>query len=119
MTTIVDPELLAEWNYRREFEGDNNYWDWLSNPPPHICEAILRSFDDPEPGVPEVNPVPTAPKKPTSKNKTFTPSNCPHSVDDPEPGVPEANPIPTAPKTLTGQKKAFIPFDCPRNKAER
>ncbi len=51
MTTIVDRELLAEWNRRRESEGFDNYRDRLSNPPPHISEAILRSFEDPEPGV--------------------------------------------------------------------
>ncbi len=44
MTTIVDCELLAEWNRRRESKGFNNYWDQLSNPPPHISEAILHSF---------------------------------------------------------------------------
>ncbi len=78
MTTIVDPELLAEWNRRRESEGFHNYRDRLSNPPPHISEAILRSFEDLEPGVTEVNPVPTAPKKFTGKNNAFIPSNCPH-----------------------------------------
>jgi hypothetical protein len=103
MTIIVDHELLAEWNRCREFEGDNNYWDRLSNPPPHICEAILHSFDDPEPGFPEVNPVPTAPRSSQAKKKAFIPSDCHHSFDDPEPGVPEANPVPTAPKKLTGQ----------------
>jgi hypothetical protein len=119
MTTIVDCELLVEWNRRREVEGDDNYRDWLSNPAPHICEAILRSFDDPEPGVPKVNPLPTAPKKLTGKKKAFIPSDCPHSFDDPEPGVPEAKPVSTAPKKLTGQKKAFISSNCPRNKAQR
>ncbi len=86
MTTIVNRELLAEWNCCREFKGDNNYRDPLSNPPPHICEAILCSFDDPEPGVPEVNPIPTALKKLTGKKKAFIPSNFSHSFDDPEPG---------------------------------
>ncbi len=78
----------------------------------------MRSFEDPEPGVTDVHPVPTAPKKFTGKNNAFIPSNCPHSFDDPEPGVPEANPVPTAPKKLTGKKKAFIPSNRPRNKAE-
>jgi hypothetical protein len=119
MTTIVDRELLAEWNRSRESEGFDNYRDWLSNPPPHISEAILRSFEDPEPGVTEVNPVPIFPKKFTGKHNAFIPSNRPHSFDDPEPGVPEANPVPTAPKKLTGKKKAFIPSDRPCNKAER
>ncbi len=103
MTTIVDRELLAEWNHRRESKGFDNYWDRLSNPPPHISEAILRSFEDPESGVTEVNPVPTAPKKFTGKNIAFIPSNRPHSFDNPEPGVPEANPAPTAPKKLIGK----------------
>ncbi len=71
MTTIVDRELLAEWNRRRESEGFDNYWDWLSNPPPHISEAILCSFEDPEPGVTEANPVPTAPKKLTGKKESI------------------------------------------------
>jgi hypothetical protein len=79
----------------------------------------LQSFEDPEPGVSEVNLLPTAPKKLTGKKNAFIPSNCPHRFDDPDPGVPEANPIPTAPKKLTGKKKAFIPSDHPRNKAER
>jgi hypothetical protein len=119
MTTIVDHELLAEWNCRRESKGFNNYWDRLSSPPPHISKAILHSFEDPEPGVTEVIPIPTAPKKLTGKKNAFIPSNRPHSFDDPEPGIPEANPIPTAPKKLTGKKKAFIPSNRPRNKAER
>ncbi len=119
MTTIVDRELLAEWNRCRESEGFDNYRDQLSNPPPHISKAILHSFEDPEQGVTEVNPIPTAPKKFTGKNNALIPSNRPHSFDDPEPGVPEANPVPTAPKKLTGKKKACIPSDCPRNKAER
>jgi hypothetical protein len=79
----------------------------------------LHSFEDPEPGVTEVNPVPTAPKKLNGKKNAFILSNCPHSFDDSEPGVPEANPVPTAPKKLTGKKKAFIPSDHPHNKAER
>ncbi len=119
MTTIVDHELLAEWNHRRESKGFDNYWDQLSNPPPHTSEAILGSFEDPEPGVTEVNPIPIAPKKLTGKKNAFIPSNRPHRFDDTEPGAPEANPIPTAPKKLTGKKKAFIPSNCPRNKAER
>jgi hypothetical protein len=119
MATIVDRELLAKWNRRRECKGFDNYRDRLSNPPPHISEAILHSFEDPELGVTEVCPVPTAPKKLTGKKNSFIPSNCSHSFDDPEPVVPEPNPVLTAPKKLTGKKKALIPSYCPCNKAER
>jgi hypothetical protein len=42
--------LLAKEKCCRDYKDDDEYHDWLSNPPPHICKAVEQSFDDPEPG---------------------------------------------------------------------
>jgi hypothetical protein len=51
MTTSTDHELLAEWNHHIDNEGEDKYMQRLGNPPKHICEAIERDSDDPEPDV--------------------------------------------------------------------
>jgi hypothetical protein len=40
MTTSADHELLAEWNCRRDNEGEDKYMEQLCTPPQHICEAV-------------------------------------------------------------------------------
>jgi hypothetical protein len=51
MKTSADHELLAELNHHRDHKGENKYMEWLGNSPQHICVAVERGFDDPEPDV--------------------------------------------------------------------